>query len=98
MKVKECKWCKRLFISISHAQLYCCDKCRRKHNTYKRKLNDGQLCWNCKNACGNCSWSRNFKPIEGWIATPSIIKDYEYGDIESYDIKMCPEFISNLKG
>lgn len=25
-------------------------------------------CWDCKNFCGGCSWSKEFKPIDGWTA------------------------------
>ena len=24
------------------------------------------LCWDCKNATGNCPWSRDFSPVNGW--------------------------------
>lgn len=53
-----------------------------------------QLCWICKNACGGCSWSRAFKPVEGWMATPTIIlqEDNYIKLIPSYHITACPEF------
>lgn len=27
-----------------------------------------QLCWTCQKACGECSWSSCFQPVEGWTA------------------------------
>ena len=27
-----------------------------------------QLCWACQKACGDCSWSSCFQPVEGWTA------------------------------
>lgn len=27
-----------------------------------------QLCWTCQKACGDCSWSSCFQPVEGWTA------------------------------
>lgn len=50
-----------------------------------------QLCWICKNACGGCSWSRAFKPVEGWTANATIIVN-DNNIVESYHITACPEF------
>ena len=30
-----------------------------------------QLCWACQKACGDCSWSSCFQPVEGWTAEVS---------------------------
>ena len=54
-----------------------------------------QLCWNCKNACGGCSWSRDFTPVIDWTATPTKIIGNQY-IIPSYSITACPEYISEL--
>lgn len=53
-----------------------------------------QLCWNCANACGGCSWSARFEPVEGWTATPKIIRRNAHGPIQvdTYCITKCPEF------
>ena len=51
------------------------------------------LCWDCKNACGGCSWSRSFVPVKGWDAKETSLKSAE-GDIKSYFVTMCPEFIN----
>ncbi len=55
------------------------------------------LCWGCKKALGGCSWSkRKGKPVEGWDAEPTIVKD-EMGDFESYLVKSCPEYTPDDK-
>lgn len=60
------------------------------------------LCWNCRNACGGCSWSRYkvWQPVPGWTAIET-----EFGGqkkingkvrrvpIKSYIVLDCPEFI-----
>lgn len=52
-----------------------------------------QPCWTCRNACGGCSWSREFQPVEGWTAEKTVIpSNGEYA--ESYRIVKCPEYIN----
>ena len=41
------------------------------------------LCWDCAKACGRCSWSSNFVPVDGWEAIPCG---------KSYEVVRCPEF------
>lgn len=58
------------------------------------------LCWDCANACSSgCSWSKSFKPVDGWKADRHDIKissGYNGGLIESYDesymVYECPQF------
>lgn len=58
------------------------------------------LCWRCKNAVPGakygCSWSRGFKPVDGWTARETKIMrsagEYYYADT-SYLVKKCPEYI-----
>ena len=61
---------------------------------------NSQLCWDCEKACGRCSWSKNFTPVEGWKAKPTKmlisttngkggLRKY-YSD--TYEIHECPEF------
>ena len=47
-----------------------------------------QLCWTCHNACGDCSWSSCFQPVEGWTAEKVHRKTYD-----SYRIEKCPEYV-----
>ena len=91
MKVKFCNVCGKVFFTRSMSKAECSDDCKRKAIELRRE-ESGQLCWRCKNACGGCSWSRNKTPIKNWDAEPHIVKDKE-GDIRSYKIRKCPEFI-----
>jgi hypothetical protein len=56
-----------------------------------------QLCWRCQNACGNCSWSKELKPVDGWQATKIKINDSRNRNIYSYSITKCPLFIPDDK-
>ena len=65
------------------------------------------LCWTCGRACGGangCSWSREYKPVEGWDAERRDVavwrgesgRQYtEYS--ESYYVKRCPEYVPDRK-
>lgn len=91
MKTKVCACCGKTFPSKAYAQKYCSKKCVREMRRKRQEENE-QLCWRCKNACCGCNWSKYFKPVEGWVAEPVIIKD-STGDFWSFKIKKCPEFI-----
>ena len=41
-----------------------------------------QLCWACQKACGDCSWSSCFQPVEGWTAEKVQRKTYDSYRIE----------------
>ena len=64
------------------------------------KYHSQQLCWDCKNACGRCSWSQSFTPVRGWVAEATTINTQVTGrnqkhyniTMDSYDIKECPLF------
>lgn len=89
--INECKHCGKNFPTIYTSQKYCSKKCRN----VARKINNeskGQLCWKCKNATGECSWSKCFTPVKGWDAEPTIIQDSEIGEIPSFKIKHCPQY------
>lgn len=54
-----------------------------------------QPCWDCVNACGGCTWSRDGKPVPGWEAEQTSILRYAGSQArrtESYKINFCPEF------
>lgn len=64
------------------------------------------ICINCENAVPNtsngkgCSWSRWFKPVEGWKAEPTIVlgaerPDGSFEEIPSYRVDYCPMFASD---
>ena len=70
---------------------------RKKERNYNTYNIDGQPCWTCKNACGGCIWSREFKPVPGWKAEPTIIPGH-YGDTQnSYKITYCPEYLEDKR-
>ena len=61
---------------------------------------DKQLCWDCKNACGNgCCWFQDGVPIKGWKAKATQIKSSgENGKprmIDSFCIQKCPQYIQD---
>ena len=64
------------------------------------KKHKGQPCWSCQNAYANkCCWFRDFTPVEGWGATPSICDKVNYdGNIKlvhSFEIHSCPNYVSD---
>lgn len=50
------------------------------------------ICWDCANACGKCSWSRNFTPVKGWEAIPTKIIASKSFNASSYIVCACPKF------
>ena len=66
------------------------DETKSFANPKPRKITE-QPCCTCGKAYGGCSWSRNFTPVAGWEANPTIIN---HGDriMESYEILYCPEY------
>ena len=91
MKVAMCKVCGKYFFTKSTNKPFCSEECK-KIDTQKRRDENAQLCWRCKNACGGCSWSRSFIPVKGWTAEHFVVKDSE-GDFDSFKITKCPKFI-----
>lgn len=55
------------------------------------------LCWKCKNAYGNCSWSKRFKPVEGWTAVPTKVNVGYKGQTDSFLVIECPQFIKSRR-
>ena len=58
------------------------------------------LCWDCDKACGKCSWSKELKPVKGWKAVPTKVKNgfttfkgtKNFSIVDSFDVYDCPEF------
>ena len=92
---KICPVCGKSFKG-NNRKKYCSKICAKSVVYYKKKpaLKNETLCWDCKNACGGCSWSRTFTPVKGWVAEPTKLKgSHEYSAIiDSYKIFECPEF------
>lgn len=55
------------------------------------------LCWSCRNFAGGCSWSREFKPVDGWRAR-KIKRLYNVnlkGNHGSFIVFECPQYIAD---
>lgn len=92
VQIKTCQYCGSKYISVVKDQKYCCGYCKHaaQKKRMKKQLIDGQLCWQCVNACGKCPWSSSFTPVQGWIAKKVKRKDLP---CTTYKIKYCPMFI-----
>ena len=52
-----------------------------------------QPCWECERACGDCEWSANLMPVEGWKAHK--VRVHRNGtrlSYTTYAIDYCPKF------
>ncbi len=66
-------------------------------NSRPRKI---QLCWECQNALGGWSWSKNFTPVPGWKAKKVYLRHATRGwldRVETYKVIECPEFRKDKK-
>ena len=88
MNVKNCEFCGKRFVTKSNQKKYCCKACAREV-ARRRQMENEQLCWGCKNVY--CDWVSHFKPVNGWVAEHTVVKDSN-GDFTSYRIKKCPKF------
>lgn len=50
------------------------------------------ICWGCANACGGCCWSKSFKEVPGWNATPTKIYSTKDSKVDSYIVHKCPMY------
>ena len=60
---------------------------------YKAYKSKGSLCWDCKKALWQCSWSAKFVPVDGWTAIRRDLRVAEGTKTESYFVLDCPEFV-----
>lgn len=94
MITKQCRFCKKKFNTFNKKQIYCSNECRKKYTYHKNKKNETRkesLCWECKNACGGCSWSSSFVQVKNWKAKPTKVK-CTGGYVDSFHVIKCPEF------
>lgn len=62
---------------------------------YTEPQKTANICIDCANACGGCSWSRDFTPVPGWTAEKVTrrVKNGKYWYWgETYKITACPQF------
>jgi hypothetical protein len=98
MERKKCEYCGSVFLTKLSRQKYCSKECAG-YASYHRKTRD-TICWDCKKSTGgeDCPWANEFKPVEGWDATPTTIKmigksKRNKGKIEpSFKVNSCPLF------
>lgn len=53
------------------------------------------ICFDCKKACGGCSWSERFEPVPGWKAKKVVQKSIINKKVrvcDTYQIAACPLF------
>lgn len=60
--------------------------------TPKQRRTLEQPCCTCRKFCGGCSWSKDFTPVDGWKAIPTIIHHGDNRDIPSFKIMFCPKY------
>ena len=76
-------------------------KCRGAHNALTTNI-----CFDCQNACGGCSWTEidpvtkrpRFEPVPGWTAKPVLLvigrdKGNKERITKTYHVTKCPQFI-----
>ena len=86
-----CHYCGKKFWAKAKVKKYCSKRCLTKGRELQRERCD-QLCATCGRAVLKCSWSKDFKPVDGWDAIPTVVHDSE-GDFTSYKIMNCPLYI-----
>ena len=101
MYKKKCKYCEETFFTNIKNQQYCSKECRIDHqedrSDYRIDSGLGQICWRCGNYCRGCSWSEKHKPVEGWKAVRTAVKNRGRLEFHSYRIIFCPLFIQDVE-
>ena len=78
---------------------------KRNKSKTKDYINKKQtICWSCKKALGDCSWSKCdedtgeilFQPVDGWVAEKTSLLAYIRGGkpkhVASYIVESCPQY------
>lgn len=55
------------------------------------------LCWECRRAGGDCSWSHHGEPVEGWLARETAIRNSPTTSLVSYEVLCCPMFVPETR-
>lgn len=60
----------------------------------KNGKKDNSICWCCEKSCtAECSWSREFIPVDGWTAEPWKTAN----GVDSFLVRECPEFVKEIR-
>lgn len=98
---KKCKYCEETFFTNIRNQQFCSKECRLEHHEnrsdYRLDSGNGQMCWRCANACGDCEWSGHGQPVEGWKAVKTVVKHNGEFEFYSYRIIFCPQFNQDVE-
>lgn len=58
---------------------------------YFSGFKENSLCLDCKKCVGLCSWSRCLRPVDGWEAEETVIRNQGKTN-KGYRVISCPEF------
>ena len=97
---KKCLNCRKPFTTRNKAQSFCSRECYGAYIQRPEQLHQNTkytLCWECANSNNSCSWHRDFTPVDGWKAKPTVYKsgkgtNGEQLYINSYIVYECPNF------
>lgn len=96
MRLKRCKYCGTW---TDKKNGFCSRKCYFEHKGLFGGRNESHratdtLCWDCKKSTGggDCPWANDFKPVDGWIAAPTKVKQGRFPTTESFIVIKCPLF------
>lgn len=90
---KHCAVCGKWFVTTSEKKNTHSKECSKIYRAMNReKKQKDQICWNCSNATGGCTWSHDFIPVPGWTATEVILKEEDGYTSCTYKITACPQY------
>lgn len=65
-----------------------------------KNKNETSLCQSCFRI--GCDWHDHFKPVDGWVATPTVILEQRSGndkeEVSSYMVHRCPLYKDRGRG
>lgn len=92
---KHCSECDKVFFTKSEKRKYCSKECKRKA-IIANLIKYEQPCWHCKNCSDECCWIKSGKPVDDWVADPSVLKDGFGNTYNTFKIISCPNYICEI--